>query len=122
MKGLMLWLQVQVGRLYCWANRMKAVLKARKSSRGWLFVTMGQAGEFGVNAVVSLAVGMMLIGAVVVALWDKIADTDTAIQALTGVDEGTTFLQGIWPIIIMFCAFAIGIGVIMWVLRKMDII
>lgn len=122
MNWLLVKLQVFLDAFVSWLRLLLVGMRESRVGRGLLYRMACQLGEFGVQSIVGLAVGMMVIGAVVAALWDKIAATDTAIQLLEGTDEGTLFLQGIWGTVILLCALAIGVGVIMWVLHKLDII
>jgi hypothetical protein len=96
-----------------------------KSSKWFMKFVMApaaQAGEFSVSGVVTLLVGILVIGTIIGALWATVAGTDTTIQALTGTDLGTTNLQTFWPIALMCVGIGLGVGAIMWALRKAGVI
>ena len=109
------------------AGRLGKLLAWQKRSTEWLSTAAmpklaSQVGEFGVFAIVEIAIGVLVIGTVVVALWPTITGTNTSVAALTQTDTGTKTLQSFWPIIITVVGVGIGAGVILWVLRKFDII
>ncbi len=77
-----------------------------------------EKGEFGVKTVVSVIVGVLIVGTLIGALWSPLAATDTTIQALTETDAGTTMLKVMWPIALVVVGVGLAAGVVMWVLRK----
>jgi len=77
-----------------------------------------QAGEFGVGAVISVTVGVVVIGAVIVALWPTITGTNTSVQALTQTDAGTTTMKALWPIAIIVIGIGVAAGVVIWACEK----
>lgn len=76
-----------------------------------------QRGAFGIGAVISVTIGIVVIGALVVALWPTITGTNTSIQALTQTDAGTTTMKAIWPIALIVIGVGIGAGLIIWAAR-----
>jgi hypothetical protein len=80
-------------------------------------------GEAGIiKEGVSVIMGVVILGALVVALWPTFVGTDTDVQALVGTDAGTEFLQVVWPIVLIAVGIGLGAGVVFWVLRKFDLV
>lgn len=67
-------------------------------------------------------IAIVILGALIPVLFPLITDSDTAIQALTGTDDGTVMLQTIWPILLVICGIGIPVGVLFFALRKFEII
>ena len=81
-----------------------------------------EVGAFGVGSIVGVMVGVVVIGTIVVALWDTFVGTDTAVQALVGTDAGTTTLKAMWPIVLVVVGIGVAAGVVMWALRKFGVL
>lgn len=84
-------------------------------------VFQAQPGAFNVGTIVAVAVGVAILGAIVPALWPTITGSDTAIQALTQTDAGTTTMQALWPILLIAVGCGIAAGLVMWALRKFNL-
>lgn len=66
-------------------------------------------------------IGVVIFGALIPVLFPLITDSDTAIQALTGTDDGTVMLQTLWPILLVVSGVGIAVGVIYYALRKFGV-
>lgn len=99
-------------------RRIWSWLKVRYDEKMREVVETSQVGQFSVSVVVSLIVGVLVIGTVVAALWSALAATDTSIQALTETDAGTVMLKAMWPIVLVCVGIGIAAGAVIWVLKK----
>lgn len=77
-----------------------------------------QRGSLSVKGLVGGVIGLVIFGALVPVLFPMITDSDTAIQALTGTDDGTVMLQTLWPILLIVCGIGIAVGVVYYALKK----
>lgn len=87
----------------------------------WRELCKSQSGKFGLGSIISVMIGAVVIGSVVVALWSTFAGTDTSIQALTETDAGTVALKALWPVVIIVIGIGIAAGVVVWALRKFNL-
>jgi hypothetical protein len=80
--------------------------------------------QYGISIVKGLvtgAVGLVVIGAILPALWPTIVGSGTSIAALTQTDAGTVTMKAIWPITIIIVGIGAGIMAIMYVIKKFKI-
>lgn len=105
-----------IARIYEWAlmERESALEKKARGERR-------EIGAFSIGAVISIIIGVVILGNVVGALWAVLAATDTTIQALTQTDAGTVMLKAMWPIVLIAVGIGIAAGVIMWSLKRMGL-
>jgi hypothetical protein len=61
---------------------------------------------------------MVVVGALIPALWPMFVATDTAIQALSDGSTMTDFLQVIWPIALLVIAIGIPVALVYFALKK----
>jgi hypothetical protein len=61
---------------------------------------------------------MVVVGALIPALWPMFVATDTAIQALSDGSSMTDFLQVMWPISLIVIAIGIAVALIYYALKK----
>ena len=81
-----------------------------------------QAGNAMASVVVSLVVGIVVIGILITNLWPVITTTAAAnVSGLTGTDAGTTFLVAFWPVVLVMAGIAVGVGVVYWILRETNV-
>lgn len=73
--------------------------------------------------VVSVILLVVVLGALIPALWPSMQATDTDIQALnaTAGDIATPFLQTIWPIVLLVIGIGIAAGLVFFALRKFGV-
>lgn len=76
-----------------------------------------QRGSIVQNIIVGV-VGVVVIGAILVALWPTFIGTGTSVAALTQTDTGTKTLQAIWPIVLVVGGIGISIAALMYILHK----
>jgi hypothetical protein len=101
-----------------------AEVQYRLASRGpsaWKAVVNSQFGFFNIAGIVTVAVGVTVVGAIVVALWPTIIGTNTSIQALTQTDVGTKTMQSLWPIVLIGVGVGVSAGLILYILHKMGL-
>lgn len=67
---------------------------------------------------IAAVIGIVVLGALIPVLFPLITDSDTAIQALTGTDDGTVMLQTLWPVLLVICGVGVPVGVLYFALRK----
>ena len=91
--------------------------ESAKTNNGFIRLA-SEVGEFGVGAVISVTVGIVVIGAILVALWPTITGTNTSVQAMTQSDAGTTTLKALWPIAIIVIGIGVAAGVVIWACEK----
>lgn len=90
-----------------------------------LFLKMahkGQKGSMTFKTLITAVIGIVIFGALIPVLFPLITDSDTAIQALTGTDDGTVMLQTMWPILLVICGIGVPVGVLYFALRKFGLI
>lgn len=75
-----------------------------------------------VKGVVSVIIVVVVLGALISALWDTMLGSDTAIQALTDTGTATTMLQDMWPIALIVVGVGIAAGIVFYALRKFKVI
>ena len=91
---------------------MKKALNAMRKSES------GMVGK-----VVSVILLIIVLGAIVPALWPVMQDTDTDIQALNATGStSTAFLQTIWPIVLLVIGIGVAAGLIFYALRKFGVL
>lgn len=86
------------------------------------YIGLKEAGVITVKALITGAVGVVILATAIPVLWPMIADSDTAIQAMNGTDDGTTFIQSFWPIGIMIGGIGIGVGLVYMLLKKFKVV
>lgn len=74
------------------------------------------------TALIGVAVVMLVLGTAVPVLWPLVADTSDNITAMTGTDVGTTTIQALWPIILLVIGLGIAVGLIIYALKRFNII
>jgi hypothetical protein len=80
-----------------------------------------QAGEVTTAGIVGGIVGIVVIGAVVSAMWGTFQSSGTSIAALTQTDAGTTTLKALWPVVIVVGGVGLGVAGIMYALKKFGV-
>lgn len=123
--SIMLVIEVELKGFWKMVADKTAVMQYRLSSRGplaWKAVVNSQFGFFNIAGIISIAVGVTVVGAIVVALWPTITGTNTSVQALTQTDAGTTTMKALWPIILIAVGVGITAGLIMYILHKMGLL
>lgn len=83
---------------------------------------MHERGELSIKSLLAAVMGVAILGAAVPVLWPVIADSDTAIQAMNGTDDGTGFIQEFWPIGIMIGGIGVGIGLVYMIMKKFNVV
>lgn len=71
--------------------------------------------------IVYLILTVVVIGMLLPVIFPMMTDTDTDIQAMTGTDDATVFLQTTWPIVLLVIGVVIALGVIMWAVNKLGL-
>lgn len=76
-----------------------------------------------VGKVVSVILLIVVLGAIVPALWPVMQDTDTDIQALNATGStSTAFLQTVWPIVLLVIGIGVAAGLIFYALRRFGVL
>lgn len=75
-----------------------------------------------IRKIVAILLVPVIVGAIIVALWDTMMDSDTDIQAITDNGTATVFLQTAWPIILLIIGVVVAAGIIMYAVRKLNLI
>lgn len=96
-----------------------ADLKTIVDSLGIMAVKMqAEVGAAMLKGIITIVISVVVLGAAVPVLWPMIADSDTEIQAMTGTDEGTGFIQKFWPVMILIGGIGLGVGILLMVMKK----
>lgn len=74
-----------------------------------------------IQAVVSVILIVIVLGALIPALWPKFSETATNIAALTQTDAGTETLQSLWPIALVVVGIGIAAGIVFMALHKFGV-
>lgn len=64
---------------------------------------------------------IIVLGALIPVLWPMMEATDTDIQALTETGPITTFLQTMWPIVLLVIGIGVAAGLVFMALRKFGV-
>lgn len=67
---------------------------------------------------ITIVVVLLVLGTAIPALWPLATGTSTNITAMSGTDAGTTTIQAFWPIALMVVGLGLGVGIIMYALKK----
>lgn len=65
---------------------------------------------------------LVVLGALIPILWPLMDTTNTDIQAMNGTSTITTFLQTMWPIVLLIIGIGICAGLVFFALRKFGVI
>lgn len=82
------------------------------------FVHKCQTGAISLKGIISGVVGVVVLGTAIPVLWPLFAGSDTAIQAMTETDSGTTTIQAFWPILVLIGGIGLVVGVIYMVMKR----
>ena len=72
--------------------------------------------------IVGVILLVVVLGAIIPALWPTMTNTDSDIQALNSTGAATTFLQTIWPIVLLVIGIGIAAGLVFYALRKFGVL
>ena len=72
-------------------------------------------------ALITVSVVLIVIATAFPIIWPMVTSASGNISAMTGTDAGTTTLQGFWPLILLVVGIGIAIGLIMYGLKKFQI-
>ena len=73
--------------------------------------------------IVGVILLVVVLGAIIPALWPTMTSTDTDIQALNATGStATSFLQTIWPIVLLVIGIGVAAGLVFYALRKFGVL
>lgn len=73
--------------------------------------------------IIGVIVVLAVIGSAFPVLWPVVSGTaTTAVEGMNGTDSGTTTFQTFWPIALLFVGLGIGVGLIVFALRKFGLL
>ena len=72
-------------------------------------------------ALITVSVVLIVIATAFPIVWPMVTGASGNITAMTGTDAGTTTVQGFWPLILLVVGIGIAIGLIMYGLKKFQI-
>ena len=70
---------------------------------------------------ITVSVVLIVIATAFPIVWPMVVGAGGNITAMSGTDAGTTTLQGFWPLILLVVGIGIAIGLIMYGLKKFQI-
>ena len=73
-------------------------------------------------AIITVSVVLIVIATAFPIVWPMVTAASSNITAMTGTDAGTTTVQGFWPLILLVVGIGIAIGLIMYGLKRFQII
>jgi len=73
------------------------------------------------TAIVVVALALIVLGALIPALWPMLQATSGNITAIPGTDTPTVFLKAMWPVAILVTGLGIVIAIILYALRKFGV-
>lgn len=79
-----------------------------------------EAGSI-VNRVIFLVLGIVIVGAMIPALWPVAEQTGTAIQAMNTTGASGDFIKTMWPIGLIVAGLGLGIWLIFFALSKLGV-
>lgn len=75
------------------------------------------------TAIIIVALVLIVLGALIPALWPMLQDTQTDIDALNATGSvSTSFLQSMWPIALLVVGLGIVVGIIIYALRRFGVL
>lgn len=74
-----------------------------------------------IKKVVYLVIGIVLLGALIPALWPTVEDTATDVAAMNATTVGGEFIQNMWPVILIIIGLGLGAFLIFWGLRQLGL-
>ena len=92
----------------------------------WLAIRLAQVhdnqgGASVVTKVIYLALGILIVGTIIPAMWPVAVATLTDVSAMNGTDTGTTMIQALWPVGIMVAAIGLGVWLIFYAMRQLGV-
>ena len=72
-------------------------------------------------ALITVAVVLIVIATAFPIIWPMVTTAGLQIGNMTGTDAGTTTVQGFWPLVMLVVGIGIAIGLIMYGLKKFQI-
>ena len=72
-------------------------------------------------ALITVSVVLIVIATAFPIIWPMVTTAGANITAMSGTDAGTTTIQGFWPLILLVVGIGIAIGLIMYGLKKFQV-
>ena len=72
-------------------------------------------------AIISVSIVLIVIATAFPIVWPMVTSASTNISSMVGTDVGTTTVQGFWPLILLVVGIGIAVGLIMYGLKKFQI-
>lgn len=84
---------------------------------------VGQTGAMGgglLSALLGVVITLAILGAAIPVLWPIAANT-TAIDAMSGTDQGTAMIQTFWPIVLLVIGLGLVVGLVIYGMRRFKV-
>lgn len=73
------------------------------------------------SAIVVVALALIVLGALIPALWPMLQATTGNITAISGTDTPTVFLKAMWPVALLVTGLGIVIAIILYAMKKFGV-
>ena len=74
------------------------------------------------TAVIGIVVTIIVLARAIPVLWPLATEASENVTAMTGTDAGTTTIVAFWPIILLLVGLGIAIGLIVYALKRFNIL
>lgn len=74
------------------------------------------------SGIIAVVVVIIVLANTIPVLWPMATTASENITSMSGTDAGTTTMKAFWPIALLMCGLGIGVGMIVFGLRKFGLI
>lgn len=84
----------------------------------------GEVGLMGMqllSGLLGVVIIMLVMSYAVPVLWPLVVTASANVTAMSGSDGGTTIMKALWPVALLMVGLGVGIGLIIFALRQLDV-